>query len=139
VNTARPWDIVSAEQHPAYVTLTDHAASVRQTALLWSVIAAAVFLIGSITVYAVSRCAVWSAARFAVTAILISVPAVLFGGSILTNTIFSYRFPALTDTIKLPVFSAMVPIAGLLLLIAAFTFLTALLGIRIHRNTAAQK
>lgn len=139
VNTARPWDIVLAEQHPAYVTLTDHAASVRQTALLWSVIAAAVFLIGSITVYTVSRCAVWSAARFAVTAILISVPAVLFGSCILTNTVFSYHFPALTDTIKLPVFSAMAWNAGLLLLIAAFTFLTALLGIRIHRNTAAQK
>ncbi len=139
VNTAHPWDIVLAEQHPAYVILNDHASSVRQTALIGSIIAAAVFLIGSIAVYASGRCAVWSAARLTVTATLTSVPAAMFGSSILTNTVFSYHFPALTDTIKLPVFSAMVPIAGLLLLTAAFSFLTARLGIRIHRRTAVQK
>ncbi len=135
------WDIVPAEQHPGYTVLNTHAAFARQTALLWCAIAAAVFLIGSITVYSVSRCAVWSAAHFSVTAVLISIPAALFGGCILTNAVFSYMFPALTDTLSLPVFSAAALTSMLLLMLitAVLVFLTALLGNHIHHNAAAQK
>jgi len=139
--TTISWDITLAEQHPGYTILNAHAAFARQTALLWCAIAAAVFVVGCITVYSVSRRTVWSAARFSVTAILTAIPAVLFGEYILTNIVFSYRFPALTDTLTLPVVSAAALTTGflLLLLTAVLTFLTALLGCRIHRNVGAQK
>ena len=130
------WEITCAEQEPGTARLHDHAAASAETAWVLSCAFAAVFFIGSIVVYSVSRRAGYSAIRFAVIAALTAIPAALFGGCVLTSVIPRHTFPALSDILAPAAFQPLV----LLLLPAAalLAALSVLLGHRIHR-TAAHK
>ena len=126
------WDITTAEQEPGTAAMYAHTASLAKSAWLLCIALAAVFFIGSIFVYSVSRRAVISPSHFAVSALLAALPAVLFGACVLTDLVFAHTFPALTGTFALTGFS---PLTLLLLPITALlAVLSAVLGHRIHKN-----
>ena len=112
--------------------MTAHASSLEKSAWILCAAFAVVFFIGSIIVYSVSRRTVIATSSFAVSALFAALPAVLFGGCILTNFVFAHAYPALTETFTPSGFS---PLTLLLLPIAALlASLSAILGHRIHKT-----
>ena len=129
---AASWDITTANQDPGITALTAHASSLEKSAWILCAAFAVVFFIGSIIVYSISRRTVIATASFAVSALFAALPAVLFGGCILTNFVFAHAYPALTETFTPSGFS---PLTLLLLPIAALlASLSAILGHRIHKT-----
>ncbi len=129
---AASWDITTAKQEPGIAALTAHASSLEKSAWILCAAFAAVFFIGSIIVYSVSRRTVIAPSSFAVSALFAALPAVLFGGCVLTNFVFAHAYPALTGTFSLTGFS---PLMLLLLpLTALLAALSAILGHRIHKT-----
>lgn len=131
---AAAWDVTRAEQEPGYAALTAHAKARARDAWLLCGILTAVFFIGSITVYSVSRRTVLTPGRFTVFAALTAVPAVLFGGCVLTGTVFAHAYPALTESLPLTAFQPMTLV--ILPLTALIAALAAILGHRIRKNAA---
>ena len=128
------WSITAADAHPAYVRLRAHAAAVRNTALLLCAAALGIYLVGSITAYAVSHRVTCSVTRALLSAIPVTVPAVLFGGCVLSAPIFAHAYPALQNTITLPLsFSELLPAgAAVLLLTVIISAGTAAIGCRLQ-------
>lgn len=111
------WNITTAEQHSGYAALRSHTATIRNMALLMSAIALSIYLVGSITLYAVSQSVTYSAFRTLFSAVLIAVPAIFFGGCLLTKRIFDYSYPALRDTLIIPLSIGDILITGSFILL----------------------
>ncbi len=131
---AAAWEITRAEQQSGIAALTAHAGEQTENAWLLCGIFSAVFFIGSILCYAVSRRTMLTAGQLSLLAVLTAVPAVLFGGCVLTGAVFAHTYPALTgifpQTAFQPMTLAIVPLAVILAALAA------LLGHRITKNAA---
>ncbi len=128
------WDITHAEQEAGTAALMQHASSNEKIAWMLSAALAAVFFIGSIIVYAVSRRTGFTAIPYSVIALLCAIPAVLFGGCVLPGAVFTHVFPASAEIF---VRTSLTPTVLLLLPITALlAALSAALGHRIHKNAA---
>ena len=127
--------ITTADQHPGYRQLQAHAAHVRDIALLLSVLALGIYLVGSLTVYAVSRRVCCPPARFLLCAACITLPAILIGAYLPARPIFVYSYPALRTSLTLPSPTAQaLPIgAAVLLGSIAVSVIITVIGHRISR------
>ena len=134
-HTTAAWDIIPEEQHPGYVILQTHAAAVRKTAMLVSMIALGIYLVGSITLYAVSHRVTQTLFRAICSAALIAVPAILFGGCMMTKLIFASSYPALRETLVISIQAGDILGTGAIVLLAAavVSFIASAVGHRIQR------
>ena len=128
------WEITCAGQEAGTALLIAHASSYEKIAWMLSSALAAVFFIGSIIVYSVSRRPGFTAIPFAGIALVCAIPAILFGSCVLTNAVFRHFFPALTElfsqTVLAPSVLLLLPITALL------AMLSVILGHRIHKTAA---
>lgn len=134
------WNISSRAQDAAHTALTSHAEDIRKTSAWIGGIAAVLFLLASITVYAVSSSAVCSIPHFMMRAVLVAVGGVLLGGCLLTPMLCTYAFPALDSSLRFSVFSAETLLSGIGILLAAAVLSAgaAWIGTRLQKKHAVR-
>ena len=135
------WHITEADVHPGYTALFAHAADIRSTAFLLCALCIGIYLVGSLTVYAVRRRAALSPIRFWLASVLITVPAILIGGAVPARPVFAYHYPALRTSLTLPALTAEALPAALAVLIAAAVAaaVVCIIGLRLCRSAQQAK